>query len=177
MLAFQGGDERAFTVLVERYQNRLYNYIFRYTYDADRSEEIAQEVFIRVFRSRDRYQVTAKFATYIYRIALNLAFNESRNKRRRKTDAVDDFAAASAPTAENPEELLDRGETETAIWREIEALPDRYRDVVVLCDVEEMSYKEAGEVLDISVGTVQSRLSRGRQKLRERLAYLLNRNG
>lgn len=177
MLAFQKGDERAFSILVERYQVRIFNYIYRYTYDAERSEEIAQEVFIRVFRSRDRYQVSAKFATFIYRIALNLAFNEVRNRKRRRTDTVDEFYTLADREMESPHELVDRSEVESAIWREINQLPEKYYDVVLLCDVEELSYKEAGEVLGISVGTVQSRLSRGRQRLREKLGYLMKDQG
>ncbi len=174
MTAFCDGDDYAFEELVKRYKDRIIGYIFKYTRDVERSEEIAQEVFIRVFRSRDRYSVKAKFSTFIYRIAMNLSFNEVRDRKRRKTDVTEEFPTLSREK-DNPEIKVARDETEKLVLKGINQLPPRYREVVMLCDLETLSYKEAGKILDISVGTVQSRLSRGRIKLKQILTIIFDR--
>ena len=175
MLAFQRGDERAFELLVKRYKNKILNYIYRYTGDYSSSEEITQEVFIRVYRSKERYEIKAKFNTFIYRIAMNLAYNEVRNRNRRKTEATDNFFFLQDKST--PESLFIREEISENINKEISKLPAKLKDVVILCNIQEMSYKEASDVLDISVGTVQSRLSRARKILRKNLSMVLNLDG
>jgi RNA polymerase sigma-70 factor (ECF subfamily) len=172
MLSFKDGDDRAFEELVKRYKVKLFNYILKYTNDIERSEEIAQEVFIRVYRSRERYKVKAKFSTYIYRIALNLAYNEVRDRNRRKTDLQDEFVD-KLKEYNTPEHLYEKKELEAIINREINALSPKYKDVILLCDIEGLSYKEVSKVLNISIGTVQSRLSRGRVRLKQRLEHIL----
>lgn len=180
MLSFKDGNEQAFEELVLRYKKRLFNYIHKYINDLERSEEITQEVFIRVYRSRERYKIKAKFSTYIYRIALNLAFNEVRNRNRRKTDPQDEFDDKIIDTStrsneyQTPEEIYEKKEVKQIVQDEINNLSDKYRDVIILCDLEGMSYKETAEVLKISIGTVQSRLSRGRVRLKQRLENVLN---
>lgn len=173
MLSFCDGNEGAFEELVHRYKNKIVNYIYKYIKDFDRAEEICQEVFLRVYKSRDRYKVKAKFSTFIYRIALNLSYNEVRDRNRRKTDPTDEFATMDMKDTVTPEHLYERDETERIIHREISNLKDKYRDVIILCDIEKHSYKETASILEISVGTVQSRLSRGRQKLKQRLEKVL----
>lgn len=172
MLSFKDGDDKAFEELVRRYKVKLFNYILKYTSDIERSEEISQEVFIRVYRSRDRYKVKAKFSTYIYRIALNLAYNEVRDRNRRKTDVQDEFSD-KLKEFNTPEKLYEKQEIEQIINREINALSPKYKDVILLCDIEGLSYKEVSKVLNISIGTVQSRLSRGRVRLKQRLENIL----
>jgi RNA polymerase sigma-70 factor (ECF subfamily) len=174
MIAFCDGDDQAFAEIVRRYKDRIVSYIYKYTRDLERSEEIAQEVFIRVFRSRDRYSVKAKFSTFIYRIAMNLSYNEVRDRKRRKTDATEDFPTLSREK-DNPELRVTKDETERLVLQGINKLPPRYREVVMLCDLEDLSYKEAGKILNISVGTVQSRLSRGRIKLKQILTKIFDR--
>ncbi len=174
MVAFCEGDEEAFVLLVNRYKDRIVNYIYKYTKDIERSEEIAQEVFIRVFRSRGRYSVKAKFSTFIYRIAMNLAFNEIRDRSRRKTDVAEDFPTLTREK-DNPEMIYTKDETERLVIEGINSLPPRYREVVMLCDLENLSYKEVSKILKISVGTVQSRLSRGRIKLKQILSRIFER--
>ncbi len=173
MLAFCNGDDKAFDELVTRYSDKIVNYVYKYIRDYHRAEEISQEVFLRVFKVRDRYEVRAKFTTFIYRIALNLSYNEVRDRNRRKTDPTDEFSDFKMKDTRTPEVLYERRETERIIHEEISNLKDKYRDVIILCDIEKNSYKEAARILDISVGTVQSRLSRGRMKLRQRLEKLL----
>jgi RNA polymerase sigma-70 factor (ECF subfamily) len=174
MLCFCDGKEEGFDELVRRYKDRIVSYIFRHIRDIERSEEIAQEVFIRVFRSRDRYEVKAKFSTFIYRIAMNLAYNEVRDRSRRKTDVIEDFPTLSRDN-DNPELIFGKDETERLVLEGISSLPPRYREVVLLCDLESLSYKQVGKILSISVGTVQSRLSRGRLKLKGILSKIFMR--
>jgi RNA polymerase sigma-70 factor (ECF subfamily) len=173
MLSFCDGDDRAFDEIVRRYKSKLVNYINKYIYDFDRAEEIAQEVFLRVYRSRDRYQVKAKFSTFVYRIALNLSYNEVRDRNRRKTDPTDEFSTFDMKDTNTPDVIYEKDEVEQIIHREISKLKDKYRDVIILCDIEKNSYKQTAAILDISVGTVQSRLSRGRIKLRQNLEKYL----
>lgn len=173
MLSFCNGDDKAFDELVLRYKDKIVNYIYKYIRDYDRAQEIAQEVFLRVFRSRDRYKVKAKFTTFIYRIALNLSYNEVRDRNRRKTEPTDEFSDLKMKDNKTPEKIYEKDETERIVHEEISNLKDKYRDVIILCDIEGHSYKETAKILDISVGTVQSRLSRGRLKLRQRLEKVL----
>lgn len=172
MYLFTQGDDEAFNEIVRRYTPRLYSYIYKYINDEERAREITQEVFIRVFRARDRYSVKAKFSTFIYRIALNLAYNEVRDRGRRKTDVSDDFSRIRSDERQDPEKLAVAEDVKDQIWEKINQLEPKYRDVLILCDIENLSYKETGKVLKISVGTVQSRLSRARMKLRKELAHL-----
>ncbi|MDH5681829.1 MAG: sigma-70 family RNA polymerase sigma factor [Spirochaetota bacterium] len=178
MLSFKAGDEQAFEEIVKRYKTKLFNYIYKYISDVERSEEITQEVFIRVYRSRDRYKIKAKFSTFIYRIALNLAFNEVRNRNRRKTDLQNEFDDKifddKIKEHNTPEKIYERKEVEIIVNREISNLSSKYKDVILLCDIEGLSYKEVAKILDISIGTVQSRLSRGRVRLKQRLENILN---
>lgn len=180
MLSFKAGDESAFDEIVKRYKTRLFNYIYKYISDIERSEEITQEVFIRVYRSRERYKIKAKFSTFIYRIALNLAFNEVRNRNRRKTDLQDEFddKLFTHKQGENstPEKIYEKKELEIILNKEISNLSSKYKDVILLCDIEGLSYKEVAQILDISIGTVQSRLSRGRVRLKQRLESILSLN-
>ncbi len=179
MLSFKSGNEEAFEEIVRRYKNKLFNYIYKYINDLERSEEITQEVFIRVYRSRERYKIKAKFSTYIYRIALNLAYNEVRNRNRRKTDLQNEFDDKTfeyrgSSEEITPEKLYEKKEVASIINKEINDLSDKYKDVILLCDIEGLSYKEVAHILNISIGTVQSRLSRGRVRLKQRLEKVLN---
>ncbi len=178
MLSFREGNEEAFTEIINRYNIRLFNYVYKYIHDKERSEEITQEVFIRVYRSRERYKIKAKFSTYIYRIALNLSYNEVRNRNRRKTDLKNEFDDKSfkdkIKETNTPEKIFEKKEVKEIVNQEINNLSTKYKDVILLCDIEELSYKDVAKVLNISIGTVQSRLSRGRIKLKQRLEGLLN---
>jgi len=173
MLSFQEGKDDAFEELVRRYKDKIFSYVYNYIGNVERAEEISQEVFIRVFRSRNRYKITAKFATFIYRIALNLAYNEVRDRNRRKTDVQNDFQATLKDKS-TPENIYEKSEIELIVRQHVSMLPTKYADVVVLCDLQKLSYKEAAKVLDVSIGTVQSRLSRGRYKLRQSLEKVLD---
>ncbi len=167
MLSFKKGEEKAFETLVERYKDKIYNYINKYINNKERSEEIAQEVFIRLYRKQSSYKIKAKFSTFIYRIAFNLSYNEVRDRKRRKTDVKEDFSYIK--DINTPDKIYEEKETEQILKNALESLPTKYKDVIILCDLENLTYKEAGKVLGLSMGTIQSRLSRGRMKLKQNL--------
>jgi RNA polymerase sigma-70 factor (ECF subfamily) len=177
------GDGTAFQELVRRYQNQITNYVYRMLDDYDRAVDLAQETFIRVYRSADRYQATFSFSTYIYRIAHNLAISELRQRKRRKLIQLPSFFS-DKDSEEIEVEIEDKrqvmaddamiaGERQAAVRRAITSLPEKYRAALVLCDIEEKSYEEISEVLDLPVGTVKSRINRARNLLKDKLREYL----
>lgn len=182
LAAIRDGDEVAFQEIVRRYRNPITNFIYRMIDDYDRSVELAQETFIRIFTSASRYQANYSFSTYIYRIASNLAISElRRRKRRRFVSLFSPFVNDDGETVEiDPPDLAPRvdetmieEERRRAVARAITSLPEKYRSALVLRDVEGMSYDQIAEVLSLSEGTVKSRINRARNLLKEKLsAYI-----
>lgn len=180
--AIRDGDEVAFQEIVRRYRNPITNFVYRMIDDYDRSVELAQETFIRIFTSASRYQANYSFSTYIYRIASNLAISElRRRKRRRFVSLFSPFVNDDGETVEiDPPDLSPRidetmieDERRRAVSRAITSLPEKYRSALVLRDVEGMSYDQIAEVLSLSEGTVKSRINRARNLLKEKLsAYI-----
>jgi RNA polymerase sigma-70 factor, ECF subfamily len=176
------GDEAAFQEIVRRYRNPITNFVYRMIDDYERSVELAQETFIRVYTSASRYQANYSFSTYIYRIATNLAISElRRRKRRRFVSLFSPFADDNGDPVEldppdlNPlqDESLIKDERRKAVARAITSLPEKYRAAIVLRDVEGLSYDRIAEVLKLSEGTVKSRINRARNLLKEKLtAYI-----
>src|SRR5438876_9834280 len=177
------GDEDAFAELVSRYRNQITSYIYRMTNDYDGAVDLAQETFVRVFRAAERYQTSHAFSTYIYRIATNLAISELRKRKRRKLVSLTGFFQSndgSEAREFNPSDgqplqdvVLVGEERRAAVQRAIRTLPEKYRAPLILRDVEGRSYDEISRLLRLSEGTVQSRISRARGFLREKMsAYL-----
>jgi len=183
--ATRAGDEAAFAELVRRYRNQITNYVYRMTNDYDAAVDLAQETFLRVFRAADRYQTSYAFSTYIYRIATNLAISELRRRKRRRLVSLATFfqgrdgAPGEATELDPPDAcplqdaaLVD-DERRAAVARAISTLPEKYRAPLVLRDVEGRSYEEIAGILEMSEGTVKSRINRARTFLREKLqAYI-----
>ena len=179
LAASEAGDQDAFAELVGRYRNQITSYIYRMTNDYEGAVDLAQETFIRVYRAASRYQTTHAFSTYIYRIATNLAISEMRRRKRRKLMSLTGLFQGEEGDADKefdlpddealPEETLLDKERSGVISRAIASLPEKYRLPLVLREVEEKSYEEVAEILDLSQGTLKSRLSRGRGLLREKL--------
>ncbi|HJR07334.1 MAG TPA: sigma-70 family RNA polymerase sigma factor [Pyrinomonadaceae bacterium] len=178
--AARTGDEAAFAELVRRYRNQITNYVYRLTNDYESAVDLAQETFMRVFRAADRYQATYAFSTYIYRIATNLAISELRQRKRRRLVSLTGFFqtkdGSGEPTELDPADrrplqdaALVADERRAAVARAIATLPEKYRAPLVLRDIEERSYEEIGRILEMSEGTVKSRISRARTFLRDKL--------
>lgn len=174
------GDEAAFAELVRRYRNQITNYVYRMTNDYELAVDLAQETFLRVYRAADRYQSTYAFSTYIYRIATNLAISELRSRKRRRLVSLTGFfqerERAGEPAELDPPDVrplpdaaLVTDERRAAVARAIASLPEKYRAPLVLRDIEERSYEEIAGILELSEGTVKSRISRARAFLRDKL--------
>ncbi|MBX3278491.1 MAG: sigma-70 family RNA polymerase sigma factor [Acidobacteria bacterium] len=177
--ATRTGDELAFQELVRRYRNPITNFVYRMLNDYDRAVDLTQETFVRVYMNVEKYQANFSFSTYIYRIASNLAISELRQRKRRRlipfptffSDKDNDEVEVELPdvkqTGADEEMILD--ERQRAVRRAIVSLPEKYRTVVVLRDIEGKSYEEISAVLDLSDGTVKSRINRARNLLKEKL--------
>ena len=179
MLKVSAGDSAAFEQLVLRYQDRLVGFFFHLVHDRTTSEDLAQEAFLRVYRSRDRYEPTARFSTWLFRIAHNLASNQNRGAARRREISLGnrsgehDFRPQEQNLAEKsalmPTRQLDSTEMRDIVRNAVGELTERQRTAVVLHKFEEMSYEEIGEIMGLGTVAVKSLLSRARSKLKEAL--------
>lgn len=180
MLFARNGDGDAYMELVRRYKQLMVNYVYRLVWDYDCATDLAQEVFVRLFRNIDRYDNRLKFSTWIYKIATNLAFDELRRRKRRQTQPFsreieslpDDHATRHDPRATHrpdPEEALLRSEAAQAILAALQELPAEHRQLFVLKEMEQLPLEEISHITGVKVGTLKSRLFRSREFLRERL--------
>lgn len=172
------GDHDAFRALVERHQGAVIGTVAKMLGNASESEDIAQQVFLRIWRHAKRYRPDAKFTTYLFTITRNLVFNESRRKSRKKEVSSDEREENSNQLVEaspdrQPDAELLHAELQQAVDDAIASLPETQRMAVVLRRYEQMSYEEIAEVLDLSVSAVKSLLFRARTALREALSGYL----
>ncbi len=180
-----GDDERAFAELVRRFQSRVTNLICRVLNDRKCADDLAQEVFIRVFVHRRNYRRGSKFSTWLFTIAANLAKNEIRRRVRRRNwfsldalqELLKDSAIQLADPTEGQEATLEREQLQGAVGRAIATVPEKYRVALVLRDIEGLPYEEIAQVLSIPGGTVRSRINRARGMLKRKLQPLLRRAG
>lgn len=174
-------DDRAFTELVGRFQGRVTNLISRVLNDRSASDDLAQEVFVRVFVHRRNYRRGSKFSTWVFTIAANLAKNEIRRRVRRRnwfsldalTEMLNDSIPELADPAESRESGLEREQLQGEVGRAIATVPEKYRLALVLRDIEGLAYEEIAEVLGVPGGTVRSRINRARSMLKRKLQPLL----
>lgn len=170
--AFLQGEERAFQELVERYQTRLLNFIYRTVGDRERAEDLVQEVFIRVYRHLHRFDRSKKFSTWAYTIASNLAKNELRNRSRNPLVLFQTLRGTRSDEEERPLQFEDFQSRPDDLYRKrhlrglveqtVAQLPEHHRQVFVLRELEGKSYEEIAEITDCNLGTVKSRLNRAR---------------
>ena len=171
---FQGGEIQAYNELVFRYKDRLLNFIYRFLNDIDRSEDLVQDTFIKLYTHKNSYQEIAKFSTWLYTIAANLARTELRKIKRRKTFSVSELSSddkeyiISSEEIDQSEEHLSQN-FETKIQSALSDLPDDFKTIIILRDIQELSYDEISKIVDLPLGTVKSRINRGRLKLQELL--------
>jgi RNA polymerase sigma-70 factor (ECF subfamily) len=174
--AFLGGEERAFTELVNRYQTRLLNFIYRTVGDRERAEDLVQEVFIRVYRHLHRFDRSKKFSTWVYTIASNLAKNELRNRSRnplvlfqtmKNTWEDEDRPLQFEDPQSRPDDMFRKRHLRQLVEHTVAQLPEHHREVFVLRELEGKSYEEIAEITDCNLGTVKSRLNRARNAFAE----------
>ncbi len=163
-----GGNLFAFEEIVRRYQKRVYAVALRIVRRHDVADDVAQDTFIRAWRALASFDLARPFGPWICRIAANLAVNHVRSPRAREEGLPEGHDQGPAPAADALERVLD-AEAQAVLGRALLALPAEQRTVFVLRVNEELSYKEIAESLELSIGTVMSRLSRAREKLREAL--------
>ena len=174
--AFLMGENRSFDVLVERYQARLLNFVYRIIGDRERAEDLVQEVFIRVHRHLGRFDRSKKFSTWIYTIASNLGKNELRNRARNPlvlftsiTQGWDDEERPlefEDPSA-RPDDQFRKRHVKELVEQSVAKLPKHHREVFVLREIEGRSYEEIAEITRCNLGTVKSRLNRARNSFAE----------
>ncbi len=178
MLRVKRGDLDAFETLVDRYRRPVMNLLYRTLPDATEAEDLAQAVFVQVFKSAHRYKPSAKFSTWLFTIARNLCLNEIRRRARHPAASLDASGADDAEErrqppgdhhAAGPAESLLEGELREKVEAAVRALPESQRTAIALCQEEELSYEDIAAVLGCSVSATKSLIHRGRETLKARL--------
>ena len=181
--AHLAGDRLAFGELVERYQNRLLNFIYRTTGDRERAEDLVQETFIRVYRHLHRFDQTKKFSTWIYTISSNLAKNELRNRSRNplvlfqtlmKNRDADTRPLEWEDNTYRPDDLFRKRHLKSQVDAAVDQLPEHHRTVFILREMEGKTYEEIAEITATNLGTVKSRLNRARNNFAQLIAPVLD---
>ena len=168
---FQEGDVQAFNQLITRYKDRLYNFLYRIVNDVELAEDLAQDTFLKVYINKDSYKELYKFSTWMYTIAKNLAFTELRKKKRRKTSSFseiskDDWEIQVAdPTSDTIEDEIMNAEKRRNIQSALFQISIDFRTIIILRDIQELSYEDISKIIEVPIGTVKSRINRGREKL------------
>ena len=183
MTHFQQGVVEAFDILVDRYSARLFQFVNKFVKDAHRAEDLVQDSFIRVYRNRHSYKPIAKFSTWLYTIAGNLARSEYRKGKRRKTTPLyftgpgqEEFELPISADVVEPNRAAESQIHAEQILKALMEIPDPFREVVTLRDVQQLSYEEIAEITGLPLGTVKSRIHRGRSQLQEKLRHQYNSN-
>jgi RNA polymerase sigma-70 factor (ECF subfamily) len=175
MLRVKQGDTSALEQLMDRYKQPVINLIARIISDPVEAEDLAQNVFVQVYRSAARYAPSAKFSTWLFTIARNLALNEIRRRSRHRADSMDAGLSEDDPpqyadtTAASPPEALLRVELERKVGEAVASLPENQRTALLLCQQDELSYEDIAEVLGTSLSATKSLIHRARETLKARL--------
>lgn len=172
MSQFQLGTVEAFDLLVGRYRDPLANYVYRFLGDAKEGEDLLQETFLRVYRNRHSYRRIAKFSTWLYTIAGNLARSEYRKRKRRRVYSLqsvnrddEEYEVEIPDDTFLPDDHAECVMQDRQIQAALKLIPEEFREVVVLRDVQQLAYEEIADITGLPMGTVKSRINRGRTKL------------
>ena len=175
---FQQGDNYAYDLLVKRYKDPLLNFIYRFLGNQTDAEDILQETFLRLYKNKHYYKEVAKFSTWIYTIAGNLAKTELRKRKRRKFFSLsqtpnDDHGFEIPDESKNPEQEANSQITDQIIQEAINKLSPKFKEVIVLRDIQGFSYEEISEMVKVPLGTIKSRVNRARLRLQGDLHHLI----
>lgn len=174
ILRFQEGDEQAYIELVKRYKDKLINFVYRLVSDRDQAEDIIQDTMLKLYTHKHYYKNIAKFSTWIYTIAGNFAKTELRKKKTRKVTNNSQLGPEDQdydpPSSDaSPQKLVERDFINGKIHEAIDNLPEHFRVVTVLRDIEKLPYEEISSIVDVPLGTVKSRINRARLQLQKDL--------
>lgn len=176
ILMFQNDDVEAFNEIVFRYKNKVVNFLYRYTGNREEAEDLAQDTFIKVFRSKHLYKEIAKFSTWFYTIAVNTAKTNAKKKSRMSTMSLSDYDPENdkdfelKDTGFTPEETANAGIENYYIQQAINSLDEDFKNIIILRDIEDLEYEEIVKITGLPMGTVKSRINRGREKLKKILS-------
>ncbi|MCX6152132.1 MAG: sigma-70 family RNA polymerase sigma factor [Ignavibacteriales bacterium] len=166
----------AYELLVKRYKDPLMNFVYRFVGDRDVSSDVVQDTMIRFYLNKDSYKSFAKFSTWIYTIATNLAKNELKRRKRKRLFSIDndddEQEIVIKDNAALPDVLADSELKNRIIEKALSKVKPVYREVVILRDVQDLSYEEIAEITGLSIGTVKSRINRGRTQLQKLLKFI-----
>lgn len=172
MSNFQAGSIEAFNILVDRYSERLTHYLYGFLGDMKRCEDLLQETFLRVYRNRHSYRRIAKFSTWLYTIAGNLARSEYRKRKRRRLYSIqsvnrenEEYEMQIPDESFSPDRHAESMIQDEYIQQALKEIPQSFREVVVLRDIQQLAYEEIADITGLPMGTVKSRINRGRSKL------------
>ena len=174
ILRFQEGDINAYNELVKRYKDRLLNFVFRYFNNREQAEDVVQDTLIKLYTHASYYKNIAKFSTWIFTIAKNNALTELRKNKRKKTDSLWTDDGKVIDINSNDQTLDRRVQNEIAVDqlnKFLDEIPENFRMAVVLRDFQELSYDEISKILEIPIGTIKSRINRGRIQLAEKMKH------
>lgn len=184
MLAFKAGDENAFKILLDKYSLPIMNFAYRFTFNRSDAEDVAQEVFIKIYRSKDRYEPVSKFSSWIYSVAANTCLDY---KKRKKKDIIYNSAPVAAPgdyekkqfdvadtSGKSVESAVEQSRIDATVKNALSSLTENQRLALMLKEYEDKSYDEIADILDISVSSVESLIFRARQNLKKQLADIVS---
>lgn len=166
------GNQLSFQLLVERYEQRVFNLIRHYTRNPVEIEDLAQETFLKAYRRLDTFQHQSSFYTWLYRISVNTILDSLKRRGRSPVQSVEDLEvvpAAAETRASGPSASLEKGEIARITREVLDELPEIFRTVLVMREFEDMAYQDIADILGISIGTVESRLFRARARFKEKL--------
>ena len=176
MLRVKQGDEDAFRQIVETYGKPILDLCYRYVGNQEDAEEVAQDVFIRLYKAAHRYEPRAKLSTFLYRIAVNLSLNRIRDRKAKRWIPWDIHRKEDINNSihiETPDQLLEQKENQKIIRRAIDSLPANQKTAVILKRFHDLSYEEIAQVMECSVSAVESRLHRAKLTLKKELRRLI----
>ena len=173
---FQNGDERAYVELVNRYKDRLLNFVFQFLGDIEQAEDVVQDTMLRLYEKKHSYKEIAKFSTWIYTIARNLANTELRKRKRRKTTYLSQLSKERQfeipAIQEDVDQSLQNEFINDRIQSAIKNLPEHFKVVIILRDIQELSYEDISNIIEVPLGTIKSRINRARIQLQAELLDL-----